>query len=66
IAAIQAENRQLRVDLYQLSYHLHHLDQIDSPGWKVQLPQMPLLRRRDPLALPAQGMESTLEVQPHL
>ncbi len=65
IAAIQAENRQLRVDLYQLSYHLHHMDQIDSPGWKVQLPQMPSPRRRDPLALPAQGMEATLEVQPH-
>ncbi len=68
IAAIQAENRQLRVDLYQLSYHLHHIDQIDqidSPGWKVQLPQMPSPRRRDPLALPVQRMEATLEVQPH-
>ncbi|MEN9224732.1 MAG: hypothetical protein Q6L60_09325 [Thermostichus sp. HHBFW_bins_43] len=53
IAAIQAENRQLRVDLYQLSYHLYHLDQLDSPGWRVQLPQMPPPPPRDPLALPA-------------
>ncbi|MEN9231248.1 MAG: hypothetical protein Q6L68_10105 [Thermostichus sp. DG02_5_bins_236] len=68
IAAIQAENRQLRVDLYHLSYHLHHMDQMDSPGWKVQLPQFAAPRRRDPLALPAvqpHSTEATVELQPH-
>jgi uncharacterized protein involved in exopolysaccharide biosynthesis len=44
IAAIQAENRQLRKELYQLSYRVQHIDQLDSPGW-IQLPS---LRRRDP------------------
>ncbi|MGY2978321.1 hypothetical protein [Thermostichus sp. OS-CIW-31] len=44
IAAIQAENRQLRKELYQLSYRVQHMDQLDSPGW-IQLPS---LRRRDP------------------
>ncbi|MGQ9837965.1 MAG: hypothetical protein ACUVRV_08375 [Cyanobacteriota bacterium] len=48
IAAIQAENRQLRMDLYHLSYHLHHIEQIDSPRWKVRLPQFAAPRRRDP------------------
>ncbi|MFQ3585702.1 MAG: hypothetical protein SNJ85_12410 [Cyanobacteriota bacterium] len=68
IAAIQAENRQLRADLYHLSYYLHHMDQMDSPGWKVQLPQFAALRRRDPLALPAvqpHSTEATVEVRPH-
>ncbi len=61
IAAIQAENRRLRRELYQLSYRLQHVDQVDqldAPRWKVQLPQMPPLRRRDPKALPAQGATS--------
>jgi predicted RNase H-like nuclease (RuvC/YqgF family) len=48
IAAIQAENRQLRKEVYQLSYRVQHMDQLDSPGWRVQLPQLPYLRRRDP------------------
>jgi DNA polymerase III delta' subunit len=54
IAAMQAENRRLKRELYQLSYRLQHVDQLDAPGWKVQLPQIPPLRRRDPKALPAQ------------
>lgn len=60
IAAMQAENRRLKRELYQLSYRLQHVDQdqLDAPGWKVQLPQIPPLRRRDPKALPAQGATS--------
>ena len=58
IAAIQAENCRLRRELYQLSYRLQHVDQLDAPRWKVQLPQMPPLRRRDPKALPAQEAAS--------
>ncbi|WP_244353305.1 hypothetical protein [Thermostichus vulcanus] len=68
IAAIQAENRQLRVDLYHLSYHLHHMEPMDSPGWKVHLPQFAAPHRRDPLALPAvqpRSTEATVELQPH-
>jgi hypothetical protein len=34
--------------VYQLSYRVQHMDQLDSPGWRVQLPQLPSLRRRDP------------------
>ncbi len=58
IAAIQAENCRLKRELYQISYRLQHVDQLDAPRWKVQLPQMPPLRRRDPKALPAQGATS--------
>ncbi|MFS8910970.1 hypothetical protein NW841_07500 [Synechococcus sp. H60.3] len=63
IAAIQAENRRLKRELYQLSYRLQHVDQLDAPRWKLQLPRIALLRRRDPngrrpKALPTQEVAS--------
>lgn len=64
IAAIQAENRQLRKELYQLSYRVQHMDQLDSPGWRVQLPQLPSLRRRDPKSS-AERSTKALPAQPH-
>ncbi len=68
IAAIQAENRRLKRELYQLSYRLQHVDQLDAPRWKLQLPRIALLRRRDPngpppKALPAQEVASPLHTQ---
>jgi chromosome segregation ATPase len=59
IAAIQAENRRLKRELYQLSYRLQGMDQLDKPSWKLPLPPLLGRGRRDPKeppkALPVQG-----------
>jgi hypothetical protein len=45
IREIQAENRQLRSDVYELSFRLHQQSSPAEPiGWRVRLPQMPKRR----------------------